>query len=301
MTIPDYQTTMLPLLTIAGDGHQHAMDDAVQRLIKHFQLTAEEQVELLPSGREAIFHNRVGWARTYLKKAGLLESPERGAFRITERGREVLRRKPSAITTKYLEQFLEFQAFQNASRGPALNPSPKNGNLQTPEELLETSYQRLHETVVQELLERVKQSSPQFFERLVVELLVSMGYGGSLQDAGSAIGGSGDGGIDGIIKEDRLGLDVIYIQAKRWGQTVGRPVVQAFAGSLEGQRARKGVLITTSQFSPEAKDYLTHIEKRIVLIDGEQLAQYMMDFGLGVAEIATYHVKRIDSDYFDES
>jgi restriction system protein len=209
---------------------------------------------------------------------------------------------------KFLEQFPKYREFRkNVSSSdeeinelPGLSQFVNEQSKETPEELLEQSYQSLRRTLAQEVLERVKLSSPYFFEQLVVDLLVAMGYGGSITDAGQAVGKSGDDGIDGIIKEDKLGLDTIYIQAKRWENPVGRPVVQAFAGSLEGQRGKKGILITTSRFSQDAKDYVNRIEKKIVLIDGEQLAQLMMDYNVGVSEKATYVVKKIDEDYFGE-
>ncbi len=298
MAIPDYETIMLPLLRITGDGKEHTKSDAVEKLAEHFGLTEEEKRELLPSGTQAKFTNRVGWAKTYLTKAGLLETTGRARFRITQRGQTVLQGNPEIIDNDFLSQFPDFLQFKTTRK---TTTKPDNNEPEgTPEEILESSYQNLRAKLVQELLERVKSCSPRFFENLVVDLLVAMGYGGSRKDAGQAIGGSRDGGVDGIIKEDRLGLDVVFIQAKRWEGTVGRPVVQAFAGSLEGQRARKGVLITTSQFSPEAIDYVTRIEKRIVLIDGEQLCQLMIDHGVGVTEVARYVVKKIDSDYFED-
>ena len=327
MAIPDYQSIMRPLLELASDGREHTLREAIETLAQRMSLTEDDRRAFIPSGGEAKFDNRVGWARTYLGKAGLLVSTGRAKFQITERGLEVARNKSVVVNTKFLYQFPEFVAFkdkhlnrQTDSNGATHQstlesiPSGSNGtepNLaqellvveelrETPQETLESSYQLLRRNLAQELLDRVKASSPRFFERLVVDLLVSMGYGGSRKDAGERVGQSGDGGIDGIIKEDRLGLDVVYIQAKRWEGTVGRPTVQAFAGSLEGQRARKGVLITTSQFSQDAKTYVSLIEKKIVLIDGEQLAQYMIDFGVGIAEVATYVVKKVDSDYFGD-
>ncbi len=302
MTIPDYQSIMLPLLQLAGDGQEHVIGDVIERLAEYFQLTDEDRRELLPSGQQPRFDNRTHWARTYLKQAGLLESTGRGRFRISRRGIDVLNTRPDHINVAFLRQFEEFQTFQSrAHRNNQIEAeqSPVEST-ETPEERLESSYLALRRGLAQELLQRIMQCSPRFFERLVVELLVAMGYGGSLQDAGKAIGQSGDGGIDGIIKEDRLGLDALYIQAKRWEGTVGRPVVQTFAGSLQGVRARKGVLITTSTFTKEARDYVERIDSKIVLIDGEQLAQYMIDFGIGVNEVATYTIKRIDTDYFDE-
>ena len=297
MTAPDYQTLMLPLLRIAADEQEHVVGEVVQELAEQFRLTPEDRKQLLPSGRQAAFDNRVGWARTYLAKAGLLESTGRGRFHITGRGLDVLTSPPSEINIGFLKRFPEFVEFQSASKKTESQPAAE---LETPEELLEVSYQNLRLSLAQELLERVKQCSPQFFEHLVVDLLVAMGYGGSRKDAGQAVGQSGDGGVDGIIKEDKLGLDIVYIQAKRWEAAVGRPTVQAFAGSLEGQRARKGVLITTSQFTAEAKDYVNRIEKKIILVGGEQLAQLMIDHDVGVAGFATYHVKKLDLDYFGD-
>jgi restriction system protein len=300
MAVPDFQSLMLPLLKIAGDGQEHTASEVVDALVLQFKLTDGERKELLPSGRQARFDNRVAWARAHLKQAGLVESTGRGRFRVTERGLEVLRSSPANINIKRLMQFPEYAESRSVSRRANHHDEEDEEPGQTPEEILESSYQSLRRDLAQELLQRAKNSSPRFFENLVVDLLVAMGYGGSKKDAGQAVGQSGDGGIDGIIKEDKLGLDVVYIQAKRWEGTVGRPVVQAFAGSLEGQRARKGVLITTSQFSQDARDYVTRIEKKIVLIDGEQLAQLMIDHGLGVAEVASYVVKKVDLDYFGE-
>lgn len=291
---------MLPLLKIASDRQEHSMNEVKEALASQLKLADNDRKELLPSGRQSRYGNRVAWARVHLGKAGLLESTGRGKFRITERGLNVLRSEPDSITIKYLMQFSEFAEFRSLSRQNDRQDDNDEEPSQTPEEILESSYQSLRRALAQELLDRIKRCSSQFFENLVVDLLVAMGYGGSRKDAGQAVGQSGDGGIDGIIKEDRLGLDVVYIQAKRWEGTVGRPVVQAFAGSLEGQRARKGVLITTSQFSQDAKDYVSRIEKKIVLVDGEQLAQLMIDYSIGVNEVTRYTVKKIDLDYFGE-
>lgn len=290
MAVPDYQKLLLPVLRAAADRQAHSNAEVADLLAEEFALTDAERRDLLPSGKQARFDNRVGWARTYLQKAGLLEKSGRGTFRITARGVEVLGSRPNKIDVKFLRQFDEFNAFQSLSHKNGDGPGADAPEA-TPVEVLESSVQRLRESLAHELLEKIKTCSPRFFERLVVELLVKMGYGGSLKDAGTAVGQSGDGGIDGIIKEDRLGLDAVYIQAKRWAGTVGRPVVQAFAGSLEGHRARKGVLITTSSFSQEAIEYVSRIEKKIVLIDGPELAALMIDYGLGVAEVATYVVR----------
>ena len=304
MPIPDYQTIMYPLLKITEDKKIHTKAEAVDALAKRFSLSEESRRELLPSGRQEKFDNRVGWAATYLRKAKLLESVGRGQFRITDRGLKVLQTTLNGrIDTKLLNQFPEFLEFKNASReeGDAKEGAVDQiDQTQTPEESLEEGYQSLRRGLGQELLERVEAASPKFFEKLVVNLLVTMGYGGSRKDAGQAVGQTGDGGIDGIIKEDRLGLDFVYIQAKRWEGPVGRPVVQGSAGSLEGRRAKRGVLITTSSFTKDAREYVNVIEKRIVLIDGENLAQLMIDYGVGANEVATYIVKKIDLDYFEE-
>jgi restriction system protein len=308
---------MLPLLEIAADGKEHSMREAREQLARKFDLNEEEQTALLPSG-QLVFPNRVGWAKTHLTKAEVLETPRRGFFRISDRGKQVLRERPQEITVKFLKQFPEFIANWTAPNGLSelapidskrdevtTDSNSAYGSLiaedkQTPEEMLEAAYQRLRHETRTEILVRVKKSSPGFFERLVVELLLKMGYGGSLKEAGRAIGRSGDEGFDGIIKEDRLGLDVIYLQAKKWEGTVGRPEIQKFVGALHGKRAKKGVFLTTSSFSSDAVEYVENIDPKVVLIDGQQLSEFMIDFGLGVTESSVYRVKRIDSDYFGE-
>jgi restriction system protein len=303
MPIPDYQTLMLPLLRFAADGYDHTTREAVEVLATEFQLTPAERTELLASGQQAIFNNRVGWANSYLKKAGLLESPRRGALRITSRGKQIIEDNPERIDVKYLERFPEFIEFRDASRNTRETTTTESiavSATQTPEEALELAHQSLRLNLAQDILSRILSCSPTFFERLVVELLVKMGYGGSRRDAGERIGQSGDGGIDGIIKEDRLGLDTIYIQAKRWQGVVGRPEIQKFVGALQGQRAKKGVFITTSSYTAEAIEYASRIDTKVVLIDGQLLANLMMDFDVGVSVSASYIVKRIDSDYFEE-
>lgn len=296
--IPDYQSFMRPLLEIASDGKEWKLGDAIEEIAKRLAITDEDRKALLPSGRQGLLENRVGWAKTYLKKAGLLDNPRRGTFLLTERGREALKQSEK-INSKYLNRFSEFQQFQSAKSEDQIETFP-DLEAPTPEELLEINYLQIRRAVADDLLTKVKQATPQFFERLVVELLVAMGYGGSLVDAGQAIGKSGDEGIDGIIKEDKLGLDVIYIQAKRWEGNISRPEIQKFAGALQGQRAKKGVFITTSKYTKEAIDFAAKVESRIILIDGEQLSNYMIDFGLGVSDVATYAIKRVDSDYFVE-
>ncbi len=301
MAIPDYQSIMLPLLRFATDGNEHSLREAIEGLSEQFRLTDAEKNELLPSGQQPRFDNRVAWARSYMSKAALLESTRRGHFRITQRGREALSRNPSAINVKFLEQFPEFVKFREKHRDREETAEfTGTETLQTPGELLETAYQKLREDISSELLKFITGCSPSFFERLVIEVLVKMGYGGSRKEAGKAIGRSGDEGIDGIINEDRLGLDVIYIQAKRWQATIGRPEIQKFAGALQGHRAKKGIFITTSDFSREAEDYVAKIDSKIVLIDGEQLSQLMIDNNVGVTPVTTYETKKIDSDYFIE-
>lgn len=302
MAIPDYQSCMLPLLRFASDRKEHQLKDATQRLAEEFGLSLEELGEFLPSGQQTVFINRIGWARTYLKKAGLLLSPRRGYFQISDRGVSVLKEKPSTVNVKFLQRFPEFQEFKGAKRDGVDEQEPELGvgNVpsQTPHEALEAAYERLRSELIVELLLALKLSEPAAFENIVVELLVKMGYGGSRKDAGRAIGRSGDEGIDGIIKEDHLGLDNIYIQAKRWESTVGRPEIQKFAGALQGQRARKGVFITTSDFSKEAVDFVSRIDSKIVLIDGMTLARLMIDYGVGVTSVASYELKKLDLDYF---
>lgn len=304
MPIPSYQTIMLPVLQLASDEQEHKFSDSVQYIAEKFSLTDEEKGELLPSGTQAVFNNRVGWARSYLKQAGLLESTKRGYFKITEQGLKLLAEKPEKIDSALLERYAEFQEFRNRKRDQSKSPEetgtapiPEN---ETPEDTLASAYKLLRKNLEDEILTSVKDSSPAFFERLVVDLLVKMGYGGSRQDAGRALGKSGDGGIDGIINEDQLGLDVIYIQAKRWEGVVGRPEIQKFAGALQGQRAKKGVFITTSGFTKEAMEYASLIESKIILINGEKLASLMAQHNVGVTVAGKYEVKKIDADYFDE-
>ena len=302
MPIPDYQTVMLPLLNLLSDGAEHSMKDIVAALGKKFKLTEDEMSILLPSGGSLLFASRVGWARTYLKKAGLVDSPKRAVLVITERGKRVLRGKPSKIDNQLLRQFPEFVEFQNLKKETSESSDQSQTNEQTPEETIDLAYQNIRQSLAQELIDTVRRLSPLFFERLVVELLVEMGYGGSIKDAGKAIGKTGDEGIDGTIKEDKLGLDIIYIQAKRWqaGNVVGRPELHKFVGALAGQGAKKGIFITTSSFSKDALNYTPKNETKIVLIDGVQLAQLMIDYNLGVSVQRAYEIKRLDNDYFEE-
>ena len=303
--IPDYQSLMLPLLRLVSDGLEHKYRDLIENLATEFHVTDDERKELLASGNQPIFDNRVGWAKTYLKKAELLDSPKRATFVITDIGLQTLKKNLDRIDAKYLRQFPAFLEFQNASRNENENVeeiTTLEPIEQTPEENLDKAYQRIRKSLASELINRVVDLSPTFFERLVVELLVKMGYGGSIKDAGKAIGKSGDEGIDGTIKEDKLGLDIIYIQAKRWktGNVVGRPELHKFVGALAGQGAKKGIFITTSNFTKEALEYTPKNETKIVLIDGEQLAQLMIDYNLGCTTQQIYELKKIDSDYFGE-
>jgi len=303
MAIPDYQTLMLPLLRLAADGEIHNARSAREALAAQFGLTEEERQDLLPSGKQPTFDNRIGWARTYMTKAGLLSAPRRSHFQITQRGREVLAENPLTINVAYLQRFPEFLEFRNLRRDKGTvetEEAPVTFGESSPEETLERAYQSLRSNLAAEILATVKSCSPTFFEQLVVDLLVKMGYGGSRKEAGQAIGRGGDEGIDGIIKEDRLGLDIIYIQAKRWAGVVGRPEIQKFAGALQGQRARKGIFITTSTFTREAYDYVSAIDTKIILIDGKTLAEFMIDHNVGVTTEASFEVKRIDGDYFAE-
>lgn len=298
MAIPDYQTIMLPLLKFVADQKEHSVHEAVKFLANEFNLSDDERKEMLPSGQQEVFLNRVGWARTYMKKAGLLDSPKRGIFVITERGKKVLASNPSKIDNKLLTHYEEFKEFKKKKRKVEEETEVIEFQDKTPEEAFETAYENLRTELLSDILEHLKKSDPTLFEKIVIEVLVKMGYGGSLRDAGKAIGKSGDEGIDGIIKEDRLGLDIIYVQAKRWEATVGRPEIQKFAGALQGQRAKKGIFITTSNFSKDAIDFASKIESKIVLIDGDQLAEYMIDFNVGVTTTSKYELKKIDLDYF---
>jgi restriction system protein len=303
MPVPDFQSLMLPFLCIAGDEKEHSVAEARARLASEFKLTELEREELLPSGRQSRFGNRVAWAKVYLEQGGLLVSPRRGHFQISDRGRDVLKAPPARIDIKFLDQYPEFIEFRTpkgkteaASSSVALEAS----DVDTPEEALEAAHAKMKASLGSEVLARVKAGSPSFFERLVVELLLKMGYGGSRADAGQAVGKGGDEGIDGVISEDRLGLDIVYLQAKRWEGSVGRPEVQKFVGALHGKRAKKGVFITSGSFSSDALAYVEHIDPKVVLIDGRRLAELMIDFEVGVSTVRTFQVKRVDSDYFEE-
>ncbi len=306
MPIPDYESIMLPLLQMAEKANEVSTKIAYEEMAQHFMLTEQEKKVLQPSGRMLLFNNRLLWAKHYLAKAGLLEAPKRAVFRITKRGREVLAEKPVKLDREYLSKFPEFQEFiKRPQNKPQENSetreTQKELQSKTPNELMGEAYSQIREALADELLDKVKSCSPSFFEWLVVELLVKMGYGGSIQEAGKVIGKVGDGGIDGVIKEDKLGLDLIYIQAKRWENNVGRPQVQAFAGALQGVGAKKGILVTTSDFTEETKQYVkSNTTSKIVLIDGKTLADLMIDYDIGVSKVSSYEIKRLDSDYFSD-
>jgi restriction system protein len=303
MAIPDFQSAMRPVLETIADGAPKAMADIRQVVTDVFQLTENERKERIPSGRSTVINNRVGWARTYLHKAGLVTIPARGTLQITARGREVLASGPDRITVGWLRQFPEFERFHTRTpRDKGSDARDMAGGLEqtTPDEQLAEAHQSLMDALADELLAQVRHASPSFFEQLVVDLMLAMGYGGSRKEAGQATQVTNDGGIDGTIKEDKLGLEIIYLQAKRWTNTVHRPEIDKFIGALTRQQARKGVFITTSDFSPGARDAATGLTMKVVLIDGRELAQLMVENNLGVSTKQVYEVKQVDSDYFDE-
>lgn len=299
MAVPDFQTLMLPVLKLFGDGQERAARTVRQPVAEIFGLSELDINEMLESGQTRLA-NRVAWALVYLKRAGLLETPKRGLYRITPRGCEVLANPPPKIDMTFLARFAEFIQWRDGETDERTDVEASASTTAdlTPDEQIRAGYERLKRSLAALLLEKTKQATPRFFENLVVQLLVQMGYGGSHEDAASVVGQSGDGGIDGIIKEDRLGLESIYIQAKRWEGTVGRPIIQQFAGALQGQRARKGVLITTSAFTKDAAEYARNLQSTIVLIDGRQLAELMIEFGIGVSDVETIRLKKLDEDYF---
>ncbi len=315
MPIPNFQKIFLPLLKETNIEDEISMNSAIEKVEDFFELTEEERKRLLPSGNAIIFKNRVRFARLYLIKAGLIESKRRGYINITLKGKEVLKSNPKEINLKYLEQFPEYLEFKNKLKKnqeeKRKNKKDSNAELinnteldneQTTEETLEYAFDKLQKETASDLSEKINNCTWSFFEKLVIDLLLKMGYGGSRKDAGQAFTKSNDEGIDGIIKEDKLGLDIIYVQAKKWqkGNTVGRPEIQKFAGALQGQRAKKGIFITTSNFSKGAYEYTKVIDSKIVLIDGIELAELMMANNLGVSTENIYELKKVDTDYFIE-
>jgi restriction system protein len=309
MSIPSHEEAMLPVLNVLGDGEARHRRTLAENVAEHFQLSTDDRSQMLPSGKAPVFRSRTGWALSYMKQAGLVTSPRRGWYQITPLGKDVLKAIPDRIDNEFLMRFDGFRDFRARSRSEApVAGGPDDGvevlpvaPIEPPDEALERAYGRLRIAVESELVDTLKNVAPAFFEQLVIDLLVRMGYGGNRAEAARAIGRSGDEGIDGVIDEDRLGLDSIYVQAKRWESSVGRPELQKFAGALQGQRATKGIFITTSTFTRDAEDYALRIGTRIVLIDGRRLAALMFEYDIGVAPKRTYIVKDIDGDYFDDS
>ncbi len=300
MAVPDFQSFFRPLLEFASDGKVHSIAEARSALKDVMDISEEDLQELLPSGRQTKFDNRVAWAKSYSIQAKILEAPTRGHFSITERGKELLAQGHERIDVKVLNQYPEFVEFHTAKPGEPTSKEAPLSQDETPEESLQKAYLSIRSDLASELLTRIKGNSPKFFELLVVDLMIALGYGGSRDDAGRSIGQSGDEGIDGIIKEDRLGLDVIYLQAKRWEGSVGRPEIQKFVGALHGKRAKKGVFITTGTFTSEAAGYVATIDPKVILIDGRMLADLMIDYNLGVSTSVNYEIKKIDTDYLEE-
>jgi len=298
MTIPDYETLMLPLLKVISDKREWKIRDTFHLLSEEFGLSDDQEKQLLPSGNEPVIHNRIRWANFYLQKAGLINRVKRGIITISEEGSKILESNPINIDGKFLSKYESFREFKNKS---TISKNKITSVItETPDEILEKTSEELNETLVIDILNNLIEGSPSFFEKVVLDLLLAMGYGGSRREAAEHIGRPGDEGIDGLIKQDRLGLEKIYVQAKRWSGSVGRPQVQAFAGSLEGFRAQKGIILTTSDFSRSAKEYVSKIGKTIVLIDGKKLASLMIENEIGVYTSASYKIRKIDSDYFEE-
>ena len=302
MAIPDFQSVMRPVLTAVQNGAPLPLNELREWVADQFQLTEDERKERLPSGHQTVINNRVGWARAYLNKAGLLSIPAKGMVQITSRGLDALATGPERITVRWLKQFPEFADFHTAKPQAADAPAVLDVDIAetTPDEQLAEAHQALVQSLAEELLAQVRAAKPSFFEQLVVDLMIAMGYGGSRKEAGKATQATNDDGIDGIIKEDKLGLDVIYLQAKRWTNTVHRPEIDKFIGALTRQRARKGVFITTSEFSAGAREAALGLDIKVVLIDGVELARLMVENNLGVSVKQVYEVKQLDSDYFTE-
>lgn len=306
MAIPDYQTLMLPVLTVAAEGETR-VPVAAKIIADRLGLSEDEREELLPSGKQRLLHNRVHWAKFYMSKAGLIDSPKRGSFVATTAGLALLATKPERINVELLKTYSAFTEFYGQA-GSGAEPDQVSAAVAatnseaTPEEQIDAAHAVLTSALQTELLQRVLEQSPAFFESLIVDLLVAMGYGGTHEDAARQLGKSGDGGIDGVIDEDRLGLDRIYVQAKRYaaGSSVGRPEVQGFVGSLVGLGANKGVFVTTSTFSKQARDYAQGLQQRVILIDGKRLTDLMVEFEIGVRTSRTVSVKRVDEDFFVE-
>lgn len=298
--IPKFHELFLPLLKYLGDGKKHSLNEAKEYLENYFHLSDEEKNKLLPSGKQTVLRNRLGWAKTYLNKARLIDIPQRGYIMITKKGIEVLKEKPDKIDVEYLKKFPEFVGFING-----INHSPKHHGSHesdSPEEVINQKVEEINSVIKDELFDKVINSSPQFFEKLVLDLVVSMGYGGSFEEVSQLLGKSGDEGVDGVIKQDVLGLDNIYLQAKRWKEgSVGRPVIQSFVGALHGKGAKKGIFITTSTFTKGAREYAKSLkDMSIILIDRDQLLSYMLKYNIGVEEKETIKIKKVNDDYFED-
>jgi restriction system protein len=305
MPVPDYQSLMIHVLSASADGEVR-IGDVVERLADKLGLTPDERAELLPSGKQALFANRVHWAKTYLSKADLIELTRRGYFRITERGRQVMASRPQQIDNTFLNQFPEFRQFKERSaQGSEQEKSRAEDVLEkshdTPDEVMRAALKQIDAALAQDLLDRIYASPPAFFERLIVSLLLRMGYGGLATDAGRALGRSGDDGVDGVIDQDALGLDRVYIQAKRYadGNNIGAGAIREFFGSLDRHKATKGLFVTTSAFSSSARETADFLSKRIVLIDGQQLAKLMIRYDVGCRVEDVLHIKKVDEDFFE--
>ncbi len=303
MPNPKYYEYMKPLLVLCGDQKEHELQELYTVLSAQFKLTDEDKATILPSGKQPVYRNRIGWAKTYLSKAGLIEKVSRGNIRITSQGLAVLKENPPSIKRDYLERFESFRVFKQKNNSNTLASAQQETDQEnSPQDILDASYKQIINTLKDDLLQEIASQSPAFFENLVVDLLLAMGYGGSITNAGKVTGKSGDEGIDGIVREDKLGFDMIYFQAKKWemDKTIGRPEVQKFVGALAGQGASKGLFISTASFSKEAIDYASkqHTTK-VVLVDGNELANLMIEHNIGVSKVSLYEIKKIDSDYFD--
>ncbi|RUR12524.1 restriction endonuclease [Legionella septentrionalis] len=303
MPIPNYQDCMYPILKLLSKHDELKFTKLISMIGDWFKLSGEEKNKMLTSGRSTILRTRVHWAKVYLKQAGLVKYPQRGYVALTSRGNEVLASNPESINTDYLKQFSEFVDFLNRSKSSNQDSENSDKNSQeSPEEILSNTYNSIKDQVTAELLDEIKFCTPQFFEELVVKVIVAMGYGGSFEEAHKAIGKVGDEGVDGVIKEDRLGLDSIYLQAKlkRTDTNVGRPDVQKFYGALQGKRSKKGIFITTTDFSKEARDYANNIDLKIILISGQVLIDLMWEYNIGLKVKNFYPLKEIDYDFFVE-
>jgi restriction system protein len=316
LTIPDYQTLMLPVLKIAAEGRKR-VNEAADRIADDFGITAQEREQLLPSGKTPLLINRIHWSKTYLTKAGLLSSPQRGWFEASSAGRELLAKNPPRVDVEFLLSIPQFVVWYRAPKkvqdAEDREPKPANdireiarthssGSANTPEEEIDAAYTTYQSILSEDLLERILQNTPAFFEQAIIDLLIAMGYGGNYQSAAAHLGRTGDGGVDGVINEDRLGLDRVYVQAKRYApaNSIGRPDVQAFVGSLVGQGATKGVFVTTSYFSTQATEYVRHLTQRVILIDGQRLATLLIEHNVGVRVSRALEFKKLDEDYFSE-